>query len=216
MSTDNFMEIFDKFKKCVEKLGHRESIAGIESLLKSASDATGQNTENILECCDFKKDGELSIEKLEAILAEIRSINFLKNNCFINIKLLKAHKNKKRPDLYAEIATKRFDIEVTCLTNAHSRKKQGSVYTFRDHKFLDEFTGRITKKIAQLETGSNKFKMIIFVLNHYPEKALCNKQEYEKFIEQAYKKSQLSNNWYLGLVTGSNDDDFVFPNLIHV
>ena len=76
---------------------------------------------------------------------------------------------------------------------------------------MREFTGRITTKIDQLKAGVNSYKMIIFTMNRYPEKALTDDKEYRELIKEAYNQSKLSNDYYLGLLTG--DVDFIYPNL---
>ena len=155
--------IFDIFIEYVSKLGFSSSITKITSLVEKTSIVTNQSTNEVIECSDFREQ-ELSKEKLESIIAELRSVVFLDNNKFKNIKLIKSSKNKSC-DIYAENLNRKFDIEVTCLTNTYSRGKDGPSYILDNDKFLREFTGRITTKIDQLKAGVNNYKMIIFTMN---------------------------------------------------
>ncbi len=199
----------DIFLEYISKLGYGSSIAKITSLVEKVSSVTNQSINEVIRCSDFREQ-ELSKEKLESIIAELRSVMFLDNNNFKNIKLIKSSKNKSS-DIYAENLNRKFDIEVTCLTNTYSRGKDGPSYILDNDKFLREFTGRITTKIDQLKAGVNSYKMIIFTMNRYPEKALTDDKEYRELIKEAYNQSKLSNDYYLGLLTG--DVDFIYPNL---
>lgn len=212
MEQKNQVTTYKDFVEYVTKLGKGDCFGGdkgIDSLLNKVSSVTAQSIDNIIICSDFKGQ-ELSIEKLESIISELRAVVFLHNNNFLNIKLLKRFKNKPRVDIYAEKLDKNFNIEVTCLTAEHSREKNGLYYILDDDKFLREFTSRIKSKISQLNNGVNNKKMLIFVMNRYPEKALTDEKKYREFFKKAYDQSELNNNYYLGLVTGNVD--FIYHN----
>jgi len=204
------VSISDKFLKYVSKFGYNASVvSGVRSLVGKVSIVTSQDIDEVLISSDFR-ESEFSKEKLESIIAELRSVMFLKNNNFQNIKLIRGSKTKSC-DIYAENGHEKFDVEVTCLTATHSRGKNGLSYVFDDDKFLREFTDRINSKLNQLNAGISNHKMLVFVVNRYPEIALTNGQEYEKLIRVAYEQSSLASKYYLGLVTG--DFDFIYPNL---
>lgn len=204
-------DVFDIFIEHVSKLGYSSSITKVKSLIKNVSDITNQSIDEVIRCSDFK-DQDLRREKLESIIAELRSVVFLDNNNFKNIKLIKSSKKKPSCDIYAENLNRKFDIEVTCLTNTYSRPKEKDrpYYILDNDKFLREFTSRIKTKVDQLNAGVNSYKMIIFTMNHYPEKALTDEKKYRELIKKAYSQSRLGNNYYLGLITTAVD--FIYPN----
>ncbi len=53
------MKTFNELKKYIEQLGHGKSVGRVKLLLEAASNVTGQSTDEILECCDFKKEEKL-------------------------------------------------------------------------------------------------------------------------------------------------------------
>jgi DNA gyrase/topoisomerase IV subunit A len=202
----------EEFIKYLNSLGYKNSIKNIRKLVKNVSDITKRTEIETLKGCDFKIEDK-KIEKLEAILSELRAVVFLDNFNYKNIKLLEVSKNRRRPDIYAELPNKgNFYIEVTCLTEFHSRKPNGLSYILDNRKFKNEFLTRISAKEKQLKGIKSNYKMIIFVLNKFPEIALCNKKEYWEIIKDCYEEKQLENNYFLGFITGVNNEDFIYPN----
>jgi hypothetical protein len=209
-----------QFKQYIKELKQEKYWEPIQKLIQKVSSITNQSINEIIKNSDFNKNDK-SIEKLEAILSEFRSIVFLDNIGFKNIKLLKAQKKISQVDISAEIYNKKFDIEVTCLTAFHSREKtifpdtKHSCFIFDNDKFLKTFTDKMNGKKGKINQvkkgGSNKFKMIIIVLNRSPEKECYNLKEYKNIIKETYKTINLNKNLFLGFIT--SNQYFYYPDI---
>ncbi|MFA7245183.1 MAG: hypothetical protein WC070_03325 [Candidatus Magasanikbacteria bacterium] len=111
--------MIEPFFNYIKNLGYtNDNLNKVKILLEKVSKITKYTKEEILEKCDYiivdtKK------EKLESILAELRSVIFLNTISFKNIEILKRHKKKKNVDILASLSNDKFDIEVTCFTKEH-------------------------------------------------------------------------------------------------
>ena len=114
-----FKNMIEPFFNYIKNLGYtNDNLNKVKILLEKVSKITKYTKEEILEKCDYiivdtKK------EKLESILAELRSVIFLNTISFKNIEILKRHKKKKNVDILASLSNDKFDIEVTCFTKEH-------------------------------------------------------------------------------------------------
>lgn len=96
----------------VKKPNHRLSIAldrdgpivlvGINNLIQLASQVTGLNVDELLRKCDFDKN-DLDSNRFDALLAELRTINFLDKTGFNQIRPVRALKSRKSADLLANL-----------------------------------------------------------------------------------------------------------------
>lgn len=205
----------ENFIEYVKGLGKEYALngeKGICSLLSKVAYITKQSTDDVLSGADFKKE-EINIEKLEAIIAELRTVVFLNNFKFESIELIKAKKSTKSPDIECKLGNKKFCVEVTCLTAEYSRKKEGNKYPFDNEKFKREFIERINIKNKQFELREESGKMFCFVLNKQPDLACYSKDEYIEIIKKVYNETYLNEGYYIGFITGLNDEDFIYPDL---
>lgn len=184
----------------------------IMKLLEDVKQVLQQEYDEILEGGDFDQNDK-SIEKLEAMLAEWRSVIFLKNHNFIDIKLLPSNRKVKVPDILASFSSHSFAIEVKCLTKAHSRSKiQGiDAYSLDDDKLRNTLKTIAKSAKPQLDSKTSDNKMLIFVLNRGPDAELHTKQENKTIIEALANNLNWGKEYYFGFVSRNGLEDFVSP-----
>lgn len=176
----------EKFFEYLKSLGYQDRINEVNKLLKKVSKITKDDEDKVLESSDFSYNDK-KVARLEALIGELRVVVFLDRFNFVNIKLLKASQSGRRSDINAELSQEPFFIEVTCLTKFYSRKSYNGIYVLDNDKFKRELKGKILNKKEQLDGKEGKYKkMIVFVLNKYPELALYQKEEYLKIVESCY------------------------------
>jgi hypothetical protein len=198
-------------------------------ILKQMDDAreiTGLSFTDLLRRLDFKPN-DVTTEALEAFLAELRSIFWLRDFGFANINPLQARKIAQ-PDFTAKFKDKTCAIEVFCLTQAHEQQKSTmsgkvSVYTnfdpqFQGSKFGRDFVDKANSKKKQLGSITADVKILLCVVNSTPMVALNTKEEFDSYLELLYKQLNWCDGYYLGLLTGVHANgiasDTIFPKLI--
>jgi hypothetical protein len=196
----------------------------IVSILKKVDDATNivnEDFDTLLKNLDFKPN-DLTIEALEAFLAELRSIFWLRSFGFTEISPIQAS-NKSMPDFTAKYGDRICAIEVFCLTQEHEQQKntQG-VYVnfdpfFENSKFGRDFISKVPDKKKQLDALNANIKVLLCVVNSSPMIGLNTKEEWDTHLELLYAKLGWKDPYYLGLLTGVNVNgvlsDTIFPIL---
>lgn len=193
-----------------------ENCNAILNLFSNVKEITGQSSEEVLEGVDFT-EADKRLEKLEAVLAELRAVMFLKNYSFTGISLLPGDASLKtrRPDILAQKDGVSFAIEVKCLTAAHSREKIPglNIYRLDDDKFLTTLKSYTEKAKTQLDSIKSDKKMMVFVLNRAPDLQLHKKEEYQKIIQCLIGQLNWGQEYYLGFLTGMEGEDFILPGV---
>ncbi len=204
---DNFREI-DNFAK-----------KHIVNLIKKVGKITQESFDNVLKGVDFEVE-EKTIEKLEAMLGELRAISFLNNIGFVDIKLLPSKKKNVNPDISAKWQGKEFVGEVACLTKKHSRKKipELKVYGIDDDKFVNTLKTISQKKKRQLDAIKNVRKILIFIINRSPDVELHALDEYKTILKKLNSRLKWNDeNYYFAIVTGNEVNgklcDIIYPAL---
>jgi len=201
MNEDNFKKWLFNFPQLV-KIEERKLIF---SLLDNVKKITGQSKEDILIAVDFN-DKDKTTQKLESILTELRTVVFLKDFCFTEIKILKSKKKTPCPDISAKFHYKKFVIEVKCLTKFHSREKDiYNVYSIKNNKFIKTLLSIFEKAEKQFKQFQNSNKLLVFVLNRSPELELYTKEDLENILNNLFDKLKDKNlkGMYFGVCTGS-------------
>ena len=200
---------------------HRVKL-NIISLLEKASKITKLSIPDLLAKIYFKPNS-LNIEDLEAFLAELRAIIWLNNFGFSDINPIKP-KKIPQPDFLANYQSEKSAIEVFCLTQAHQQQKDNSlnVYVnfdpqFDDSKFGRDFISRVEDKKRQLDSVNADIKLLLCVVNSQPMVNLNDKENWDKNAEFLYKKLNLENNYYVGILTGAvvngKLSDTIYPKI---
>lgn len=190
----------------------------ITEMIVEACKITGLETAKLLSGLDFKPN-DLTIEALEAFLAELRAIFWLRDFHFTSIVPLQALNNSAQPDFTANHDGRTCAIEVFCLTNKHEQQKDPKlgIYknfdpTFEGSKFGRDFKSKANDKKKQLDSKVADLRVLLCVINSQPVIRLNTKEQMETHAEFLYKELSWGKNYYLGLLTGVSSD-VVFPNL---
>ncbi|MCK9360741.1 hypothetical protein M0Q28_00735 [Patescibacteria group bacterium] len=193
--------------------------SSILTKIDEACKITSLEYDDLLQRLDFRPK-DLTIEALEAFLAELRAIFWLRDFGFIDIMPLKALKKVPRPDFYAKYKDKSSTVEVFCLTETHEQQRDSAlkVYVnfnpgFKESKFERDFISKAASKKVQLDSGQSELKIMLCVINSNPIIRLNTKKEMEGYAEYLYKMLNWGKNYHVGLLTGLKDD-VIFPALM--
>lgn len=131
----------------VKKPNHRLSVAldrdgskvlvGINNLIQLASQVTGLNVDELLRKCDFDKN-DLDSNRFDALLAELRTINFLDKTGFNQIQPVKAFKNRKSADLLAKRSDQNWAVEVMCSSYLSDRWTREDLICYISRRFTSD------------------------------------------------------------------------------
>lgn len=218
VSDELYLSDFQKWlSNFPEKVRDKEK-AAILDLIQNVKGVTQQSIEEILEGVDFRSQ-EKSIEKLEAILAELRTVIFLNNSNFVDIKLYSGKKKRKNPDISARWKSQQFTTEVACLTKKNSRDKIPGldIYSIDDKKLLNTLESIAKNKKEQLDITKDEKKLLTFVVNRSPDLELHTLEDYKDILKNLVEKLKWGAIYHFAIVTGSEINgrqcDLIYPNL---
>lgn len=190
----------------------------IIELVENACKITNLPVSDLLLRLDFKPK-DLRIEALEAFLAELRSIFWLRDFGFTAIQPLQAKKKLICPDFTATYKDKTCAIETFCLTQTHEQQKDTSLEVYRN--FDPQFTGskfgrdsmsKANNKKKQLDSSDAKIKILLCVINSQPVIRLNTGEEMQNHAKFLYDQLGWGNSYYLGLLTGVCSDT-IYPKI---
>lgn len=180
-------------------------------ILKQINDAreiADLSFSDLLQRLDFKPN-DLTIEALEAFLAELRSIFWLRDFGFTDITPLQARNASAQPDFTAKYGGKICAVEVFCLTQVHEQQKDPTlnVYVnfdpgFNGSKFGRDFRNKAQQKKVQLDSCVADIKILLCVVNSTPMISLNTKDEFNSHLELLHKQLNWGDGYYFGLLTG--------------
>ncbi len=198
-----------------------EAKTKIPDLVNKAMEITGLDTPTLLLRLDLKPS-DLTIEALEAFLAELRAIFWLRDFGFTEISPIQAS-TKQQPDFTAKYKEKTCAIEVFCLTQKHEQQKStnGSYVNFDPNfngsKFGRDFISKASEKKTQLEAYTSDLKVLLCVVNSNPIISLNTKEDLDEHLKLLYTQLGWGYPYYLGLLTGvhanGKPSDTIFPLL---
>lgn len=167
--------------------------------------------DDLLKKLDFHSN-DLSPERIESLLGELRTICFLDNNHFTNITPRRAN-SIKSPDFSAEKSGESFLIEVATSIARAPRAFHEDIVKWSISRLKDD------NKISQLDADScfYKKKLFVCILNSSVAVAINKRSDYLKMAKEIWEKAGSTQNLYIALVTGrvSLDqglDDCVYPD----
>ncbi|NTV22578.1 MAG: hypothetical protein HGB03_03395 [Candidatus Yonathbacteria bacterium] len=206
MYTENDFRTYIKNFSC-----EKEEVEGCMKLLNNVVSIINDDISIVLRGVDFNPKDKKK-EKLESILSEMRTVCFLNNKGFQEIKFISAKKNQKEVDISAKIKEKEFFIEVKCLTEEYSRPKEHYVdaYLFDDKKFFRTLDTLVCKNLEQLLQYEKEKRIFTFVFNRAPELQCCNKEYYMLSVKKLYEKYKEDVVHFM-FITGYREEDFIYP-----
>lgn len=209
----------DLYKKTNDnRLVDQKTRTDIIELAKNGCKITKLSMSDLLLKLDFKPKN-LTIEALEAFLAELRSIFWLRNFGFTAIQPFQAKKKLICPDFTAKYKDKTYAIETFCLTRVHEQQKDSSlgVYKnfdpqFKDSKFGRDFISKAENKKNQLDSCDAEMKVLLCVINSSPIICLNSLKEMQNHAKFLNNQLKWGGGYYVGLITG-NGSDVVYPKI---
>lgn len=188
----------------------------INKMFQLASDVTGLSPDDLLTRTDFN-NRDMSPARLDSAFAEIRTINYLTEQGFENIRLLKAGKHKKA-DILATLRGVEFAIEVVNSIFSANKRVEPS-------ELRDWLVGRVLSdgKTDQLEITSEQSSVIrtilVGVVDTLYSIALNTHSDYCEAAKLTWEGLKRKNGFHIAFVTGRGaagygSDDCIFPDLI--
>ena len=213
-------------EKCVaKKLSNRlvEAVQGegtkvfenINRMFQLASDATGLAPDDLLRKADFH-ERDMSPTRLDSAFAEIRTVNFLKEQGFESIQLLKAGKQKKA-DILATFRGIEYAVEVA--SSIFSADKRVEPFQLRDW-----LVGRASSdgKTGQLEQTSEETRatrtILVGVIDTFFSVVFNTHNDYCEAAQLVWEELNGKEGFHVAFITGREAvgygrDDCVFPDL---
>jgi len=187
----------------------------INRMFQLASDATGLIADELLRNTDFS-ELDMSPTRLDSAFAEIRTVNFLKEQGFGGIQLLKAGKRKKA-DILATFQGLEFAVEVA--NSIFSANRRVEPYQLRDW-----LVGRASSdgKTGQLEQTSEETSasrtILVGVIDTFFSVVFNTHSDYCEAAKLAWEELNGKEGFHVAFVTGREAtgygrDDCVFPDL---
>jgi len=197
-------------------LGERTKVfENINRMFQLASEATGLTPDELLRKTDFNSR-DMSPTRLDSAFAEIRTVNYLKEQGFESIKLLKAGKQKKA-DILATFRDIEFAVEVA--NSIFSADKRVEPFQLRDwlvgRASSDGKTGQLDK--TSEETSASR-TILVGVIDTFFSIVFNTHNDYCEAAKLAWEELNGEEGFYVAFVTGRDamgygPDDCVFPDL---
>jgi hypothetical protein len=188
-----------------------KTFEALDFQFKSGSEIVSLSPDDLLKRLDFNQN-DLSPERIESLLGELRAIHFLHENGFIEIVPIRASR-KRSPDFSAKKNATDFMIEVA--TSIYSAPR-----VLHDH-VVNWATNRLKNdgKLSQLNTGpSESHKMFVCILNSSGAVALNQHSDYVNMVKNVWEELGSNRNLHIAIVTGKISlgegvDDCVYPSI---
>jgi len=200
-----------------DSLVDQEKRTKILELIENGCKITNLSVANLLSRLDFKPK-DLTIEALEAFLAELRSIFWLRDNGFTKIVPHKAGKFVKS-DFTANYKNKECVIEVFCLTQAHEQQKDLLLEIYKNFdpqytgsKFGRDFISKANNKRKQLDSSNVKIKILLCVINYRCVNALNSDKEMQNHAKYLCNQLNWGDGYYVGLIN-KNGSGVIYPKI---
>lgn len=205
----NFVGWLDKFPRSKSE----DTQNRILKLLENAGHICNLDIESLLVGVDFDKSN-LTEQKLESIISEIRAIAFLNDIGFKKIQPQARRSKQKRADLCAQYKDQRCVIEVACLTSVNSREKMKGIdaYCLDQAKFFTTLRTIAEDKKEQIDIDTSaQIRLLVFVINRSPERELYSLKDYSTVLVSFSTNLNWGSGYFFAVVTGS--EDLIYPNL---
>ena len=183
----------------------------LDSQFKSGAEIVSLSPDDLLKKLDFNRK-DLSPERIESLLGELRTIHFLHNNGFTDIVPIRAT-SKRSPDFTAKKNGVDFQIEVATSIHSAPRTFHDSVVKWATAKLKND------NKLSQMNSGSSEsHKMFVCILNSSGAVALNEHSDYINMVKHVWEALGSIPNLHIAIVTGrislrEGTDDCVFPSI---
>jgi len=177
---------------------------------KSGSEIVSLSPDDLLKKLDFNRN-DLSPERIESLIGELRAIHFLHDNGFTDIVPIRAS-SKRSPDFSAKRNGVDFQIEVATSIHSAPRIFHDSVVKWATAKLKND-------KLSQMNSGSSEsHKMFVCILNSSGAVALNEHSDYINMVKHVWEELGSIQNLHIAIVTGGSSlregtDDCVYPSI---
>lgn len=187
----------------------------IDRMFRLARDATGLTPDDLLRKTDFNSL-DMSPTRLDSAFAEIRAVNYLKEQGFDDINLLKAGK-KKKADILAKFRGIEFAVEVA--NSIFSANKRVEPYQLSDWLIGRASSDGKTTQLVQtsVETTASR-TILVGVVDTFYSVVFNTHNDYCEAAKLAWEKLDGKEGFHVAFVTGKEAvgygrDDCIFPEL---
>ena len=183
----------------------------LDRQFRSCSEIVSLSPDDLLKKLDFNRN-DLSPERIESLLGELRTIHFLHNNGFTDIVPIRAS-SKRSPDFSAKRIRVDFQIEVATSIHSAPRVFHASVVKWATAKLKND------DKLSQTNSGSpESHKMFVCILNSTGAVALNQSSDYINMVKHVWEELGSIQNLHIAIVTGrvsisEGIDDCVYPGI---
>jgi hypothetical protein len=177
----------------------------LDQRFSECSKIVSLSPDDLLMKLDFQLK-DLSPERIESLLGELRTIHFLANNAFTNITPIRSGFSKNEDRYLIEVATSIYSAPRTL---HHSLVKWANSRLQNDGK------------LAQMSERSNAYRsLFVCILNSSGALALNKRSDYQKIIKEIWEEVGSIQNLHIAIVTGlvteEGQDDCVYPEFENV
>jgi len=197
----------------------------IDNLFKKASNLTKLSPVDIIKALDFHTK-DTGLARIDAVFAELRTINFLGNLNLYDIIPLQAKKDEKRADFIATGGSDQYVIEVFCKISQSPRRTEDELkkelkndiilkpLTYEDDLFR-YYIDKSKRKKIQLDNTAKKYKcnkkVMVLVLNDQNIFGFLTFNECAKILNKISTELKWGSNYYFAIVTGLVSLDIIYP-----
>lgn len=186
-----------------------QTFEALERQFYECSKIVSLSPDDLLKKLDFHPR-DLSPERIESLLGELRTIHFVDNNGFTNITPIRANSTKS-PDFSAERNGEYFLIEVVTSIYFAPRTFHDSVVKWATSRLQND------DKLSQMKTDSAVYKnLFVCVVNSLGAVALNQRSDYLIILKEIWQVIGSIQNLYIAIVSGRTSfkeglDDCVYP-----
>jgi hypothetical protein len=196
-------------KEWAQRIIKPSCLKAIEGLFNKACTITGCFPHELLNGIDFNKN-DLTKEKLESLLAELRTIIWINSLGMRKIRPL-SQKQNRFVDLIAEHKNVNCGIEVFCAPEDYNRYPG---HTKKSCDLVDYFVKKGVEKKQQLDNSGCDLKLLVLVLNASPAIQLMNRDEYIELLTSVENLLGWGDKYHFAIIScGGIDNDVIYPAL---
>lgn len=189
----------------------------LNNLFFITSKITNLSPQDVIDRTDINLE-QFTSEKLESAFAELRTIIYLDDCGFSDIKPLKSE-NTTEADLMACHDGVKFAIEVRCFVDEIKEEEYMKI-EWKKREIEEVIKNRFKQKKKQLIRTGEKYncekKMLCLVINTPSRVALNDQKDFKSILESVYKVEGYPPDTHFAIITGRKNihgviDDVIYP-----
>lgn len=207
----------EKFLPTLSGKGKEQTLQRVERLFIDSRRILNCDKKQIIKGLDFHPN-DVQRGRIDALLAELRTVSWLDSQGFHDIQLLESA-GKKQADMLATLSGSRFAVEVFCSTDA--------AYRWPDHPnphldLIQDFINEAIKKRPQLDATATDHncdkRLLALVLDSEPARKRLDHSHHAANLQRIAEALGWGDRYHFALITGMGDaregpDDTIYPNL---